>query len=83
MLSVEGLGKVARLGGVDREIHVNLNPMSMVALGITASDILRVLNKFSKMLLVDAAILRCHSGNTHIRRGSNACPNFHTGYSPF
>ncbi len=39
LLSVDGVGKVARIGGVDREIHVNLNPMLMAGLGVTASDI--------------------------------------------
>ncbi len=39
LLAVEGVGKVARLGGVDREIHVDLDSARMQALGVTAGDI--------------------------------------------
>lgn len=39
LLSVGGVGEVDRLGGVDREVHVDLNPGLMTSLGITASDI--------------------------------------------
>ncbi|MCZ3374317.1 efflux RND transporter permease subunit [Rhizobium sp. AG207R] len=39
LLSVGGVGEVDRIGGVDREVHVDLNPDVMTSLGITASDI--------------------------------------------
>jgi multidrug efflux pump subunit AcrB len=37
--SVEGLGAVTRVGGVDREIRVDLDPDALNALGTTAGDI--------------------------------------------
>ncbi|PWW03860.1 hydrophobe/amphiphile efflux-1 (HAE1) family protein [Hoeflea marina] len=36
---VEGVGKVSRLGGADREIKVELEPDRLLALGITAADV--------------------------------------------
>ncbi|WP_267554320.1 efflux RND transporter permease subunit [Rhizobium rhizogenes] len=39
LLSVKGVGEVDRTGGVDREVHVDLNPSAMRSLGVTASDI--------------------------------------------
>ena len=36
LLGVKGVGQVQRSGGVDREIRVNLNPSSLLSLGITA-----------------------------------------------
>jgi HAE1 family hydrophobic/amphiphilic exporter-1 len=36
---VAGIGRVERLGGVVREIHVDLNPARMASLGITAGDV--------------------------------------------
>jgi multidrug efflux pump subunit AcrB len=39
LLSVRGVGEVTRLGGIDREIHVDLRPAAMTALGITAADV--------------------------------------------
>lgn len=39
MMAVEGVGQVGRLGGVDREIHVELNPALLAGLGLTASDV--------------------------------------------
>jgi multidrug efflux pump subunit AcrB len=47
LLSVEGMAKVERYGGVDREILVTLDPARMQAQGVTASQInlaLRQLN---------------------------------------
>jgi len=41
--SVPGIGRVSRVGGVDREIRVDLDPDRMAALGATASDISRQL----------------------------------------
>ncbi|MBH0238378.1 efflux RND transporter permease subunit [Methylobrevis albus] len=39
LLSVSGVGEVSRLGGIDREIHVDLNPQIMGSLGITAASV--------------------------------------------
>jgi len=39
LLSVKGVGRVARLGGVDREVHVDLDSVRMQALGVTAGDL--------------------------------------------
>ncbi|MDE1994443.1 MAG: efflux RND transporter permease subunit, partial [Rhizobiaceae bacterium] len=39
LLAVKGVGEVDRIGGTDREAHVDLNPAAMRALGVTASDI--------------------------------------------
>lgn len=39
ILSIKGVGKFSRVGGVTREIQVDLNPTRMSALGVTASDI--------------------------------------------
>ena len=41
MLAVAGVGRVARVGGVTREIHVDLNPDRMLGLGVTAAEISR------------------------------------------
>jgi HAE1 family hydrophobic/amphiphilic exporter-1 len=37
--SVRGVGQVSRVGGVDREINVTLDPIRMNGLGITAADV--------------------------------------------
>ncbi|UXH77226.1 efflux RND transporter permease subunit [Roseateles amylovorans] len=39
MLAVKGVGSVARVGGVDREVHIDLQPALMAGLGVTASDV--------------------------------------------
>src|SRR5262249_40762980 len=36
LLSVKGVANVRRVGGVDREIRIELDPMRLIALGITA-----------------------------------------------
>jgi HAE1 family hydrophobic/amphiphilic exporter-1 len=44
---VEGVGQVERIGGLDREIRVNLDPNRLMAVGITADEVnsqLRALN---------------------------------------
>lgn len=41
--SVRGVGEVRRVGGVNREIRVSLNPERLLALGITAGDVSRQL----------------------------------------
>ncbi len=39
LLNVKGVGDIERLGGLDREIRVNLDPERLQAYGVTASDI--------------------------------------------
>ncbi|MBE2214590.1 MAG: efflux RND transporter permease subunit [Opitutaceae bacterium] len=39
LLAVDGVGEVARLGGVDREIRVELDPTRLLALGVSAADV--------------------------------------------
>ncbi len=43
MLAVPGVGRVARVGGVDREVRVELDPARLLALGATAAEISRQL----------------------------------------
>jgi multidrug efflux pump subunit AcrB len=43
MLSVRGVGAVTRVGGVDREVRVELDPARLLALNATAADISRQL----------------------------------------
>jgi multidrug efflux pump subunit AcrB len=37
LLSVTGVGEVSRIGGIDREVHIDLNPQLMSALGLSAA----------------------------------------------
>jgi multidrug efflux pump subunit AcrB len=39
LLSVKGVGQVNRIGGVDREIRINLDPNRLQSLGITATQV--------------------------------------------
>ncbi|MBA1344445.1 efflux RND transporter permease subunit [Rhizobium sp. WYCCWR 11146] len=39
LLSVSGVGQVNRIGGVDREVHVDLDPTTMAAFGVTATTV--------------------------------------------
>ena len=39
LLSVPGVGQVNRIGGVDREVHVDLDPSTMASLGVTAATV--------------------------------------------
>jgi hydrophobe/amphiphile efflux-1 (HAE1) family protein len=43
--SVPGIGQVTRVGGVDREVRVDLDPDRMAALGANASDVSRQLRR--------------------------------------
>lgn len=43
LLAVRGVGAVNRVGGVDRQVHVALDPMKLQALGATAADVSRQL----------------------------------------
>ena len=45
MLAVRGVGAVARVGGVTREVRVELDPTRMLALGATAAEISRQLRQ--------------------------------------
>jgi multidrug efflux pump subunit AcrB len=39
MLAVPGVGKFQRVGGIEREIRVDLDPLRMTALGVSASEV--------------------------------------------
>ena len=45
VLAVRGVGAVSRVGGVDREVRVELDPLRMISLGITAADVSRQLRQ--------------------------------------
>ena len=48
ILSVRGVGSVARVGGVTREIRVELNPDRLLALRATAADVSRQLRQIQQ-----------------------------------
>lgn len=50
LLNVPGVAQVQRLGGVDREIRVDLNPARLEALGITATQVNDQLRAFNTNL---------------------------------
>ncbi|CAN7560416.1 efflux RND transporter permease subunit [Bosea sp. LjRoot9] len=39
LLSVQGVGQVGRVGGIDREVHIDLDPATMASLGVTAATV--------------------------------------------
>lgn len=39
LLTVKGVGSVSRVGGIDREVHVDLDSVLMAGLGVTPSDV--------------------------------------------
>ena len=45
MLAVRGVGAVSRVGGVTREVHVDLDPAKLLALNATAADVSRQLRQ--------------------------------------
>ena len=47
LLNVKGVGEVERLGGLDREIRVNLDPSRLQAYGITATEIDNQISQFN------------------------------------
>ncbi len=47
LLNVEGVAQVNRLGGVDREIRVDLEPDSLLAYGITATEVNEQIRNFN------------------------------------
>ncbi|MGZ9073423.1 MAG: efflux RND transporter permease subunit, partial [Rhodoplanes sp.] len=48
LLSVRGVGAVARVGGVSREVRVELDPARLLALNATAADISRQLRQIQQ-----------------------------------
>ncbi|MBX3626591.1 MAG: efflux RND transporter permease subunit [Rhizobacter sp.] len=48
MLAVNGVGAVTRVGGVSREVRVELDPGRMLALNITAADVSRQLRQIQQ-----------------------------------
>ena len=47
LLSVDGVSRVSRVGGVDREIRVDLDPEQLNALGITATQVNDQIRQFN------------------------------------
>ena len=47
LLNVKGVGQIDRLGGLDREIRVNLDPERLQAYGITATEIDNQISQFN------------------------------------
>ncbi len=39
LLTVKGVGSVSRVGGIDREVHIDLDAVLMAGLGVTPSDV--------------------------------------------
>ncbi|NRT57208.1 efflux RND transporter permease subunit [Sphaerotilus uruguayifluvii] len=48
MLAVRGVGAVSRVGGVSREVRIELDPAMLLALGATASDVSRQLRQIQQ-----------------------------------
>lgn len=48
LLSVRGVGAVTRVGGVERQIRIDLDPRQLLALNITAADISRQLRQIQQ-----------------------------------
>jgi HAE1 family hydrophobic/amphiphilic exporter-1 len=48
LLTVPGVGQVKRVGGVDREIVINLQPERLAAYGVTAAEISRQLKSINQ-----------------------------------
>ncbi|MDJ0746299.1 MAG: efflux RND transporter permease subunit [Xenococcaceae cyanobacterium MO_167.B27] len=47
LLNTEGVGQIERLGGVEREIRVDLDSQSLLAYGITANDVNTQIRQFN------------------------------------
>ncbi len=45
LLAVKGVGRFERIGGVDREVRVTVDPVKMAALGVSATEISRALKQ--------------------------------------
>lgn len=48
LLAVKGVNQVTRIGGVDREVHVDLDPILMAGLSVSPSDVSRQLKSVQK-----------------------------------
>ncbi len=59
MLAVKGVSKIERVGGIDREVHVELDPTQMTGLGISLSSLSTQLKAMQK----DASGGRAELGN--------------------
>ncbi|MFT3976940.1 MAG: efflux RND transporter permease subunit [Sphingomonas bacterium] len=77
LLSVPGMGKVERNGGVDREIRVILDPVRLAAFGLTASQI----NQQLRQVNLNAAGGRSQIAGTEqsLRVLGNAQDAYHLG----
>jgi hydrophobe/amphiphile efflux-1 (HAE1) family protein len=47
LLNIEGVAQVNRVGGVDREIRVDLDPSRLLAYGITATEVNQQIRRFN------------------------------------
>jgi multidrug efflux pump subunit AcrB len=45
LMAVPGVGRVARLGGVRREVRIEIDPVRLAAHGVTAADVSRALRR--------------------------------------
>ncbi len=50
LLSVKGVGAVSRVGGVSREVRIELDPYKMIALNATAAEVSRQLRQVQREL---------------------------------
>jgi multidrug efflux pump subunit AcrB len=50
LLSVPGVGKVTRIGGVDREVRIELDPIQLAALNLSAAEVSRQLRRIQQQL---------------------------------
>ncbi len=48
LLAVKGVGSVSRVGGISREVHIDLDPVLMAGLGVTTSDVSTQLKAMQK-----------------------------------
>ncbi|HEX8990957.1 MAG TPA: efflux RND transporter permease subunit, partial [Anaerolineales bacterium] len=60
LMSVKGVSSVSRVGGIDREAHVDLDPALMAGMGVTLSDVSNQLRAVQQ----DASGGRGEIGNT-------------------
>ncbi|MCC7201015.1 MAG: efflux RND transporter permease subunit [Gammaproteobacteria bacterium] len=57
LMSQKGVGKVARVGGVDREIRIDLDPARLIAFGVTAGEVSRQLRRVQQEAAGGRAVL--------------------------
>ncbi|HEY6598398.1 MAG TPA: efflux RND transporter permease subunit, partial [Pseudomonadales bacterium] len=50
LLSVPGVGKVSRIGGVDREVRIELDPAQLAALNLSAAEVSRQLRRVQQQM---------------------------------